>query len=233
MFKELLFKIGADKIINHLFKTNDTARHRIHKDGDNLLQVIYQIISAYFEDDCADELTNESVMTAILNKDAMASQLTLSRFYNRMDADTLEQLVQINHELRKIVVYTIKTLELMLFDIDTTLFDTYGKQEGRGFITIRQMITIRSSATMASQGNLLKAEFREGAKYCSNGAGKWNHPRWVVFKIEKPYGQMAHMYTFIVTTIELTPYQMIQFYCGRGKMENYIKEGKAELILTP
>lgn len=42
-----------------MFKTNDTAGFRIHKDDANLMQVIYQIISAYFEDDCADELTNE------------------------------------------------------------------------------------------------------------------------------------------------------------------------------
>jgi len=80
LFKEFLFKIGADKLINRLFKTYDPAGYRIHKDGDNLLQAIYQIISAYFEDDCADELTNEPVMTAILNKDALASQPTLSRF---------------------------------------------------------------------------------------------------------------------------------------------------------
>ncbi len=57
-------------------------------------------------------------------------------------------------------------------------------------------------------------------------AGSWSHPRRVVFKIEKPYRQMIHMYTFIVTTIEMEPYQVIQFYCGRGKMENFIKEGK-------
>lgn len=68
LFKEFLFKIGAVKLINRLFKTNDTASFRIHKDGANLMQVIYQIISAYFEDDCADELTNEPVMTAILEK---------------------------------------------------------------------------------------------------------------------------------------------------------------------
>lgn len=41
-------------------------------------------------------------------------------------------------------------------------------------------------------------------------AGSWPHPRGVVFKVEKPYGQ-----------------QVIQFYCGRGRMENYIKEGKS------
>ena len=80
LFKEFLFKIGAVKLINRMFKTNDTAWFRIHKDDTNLMQVIYQIISAYFEDDCADELTNEPVMTTILDKDALASQPTLSRF---------------------------------------------------------------------------------------------------------------------------------------------------------
>lgn len=58
-------------------------------------------------------------------------------------------------------------------------------------------------------------------------AGNWPHPRKVVFKIEKPYGQLGHMFTFIVTTMESEPYQVIQFYCGRGRMENYIKEGKS------
>ena len=58
LFKEFLFKIGAVKLIDRMFKTNDTARFRIHKDNANLLQVICQIISACFEDDCADELTN-------------------------------------------------------------------------------------------------------------------------------------------------------------------------------
>ena len=38
---------------------------------------------------------------------------------------------------------------------------------------------------------------------------------------------MVHLFTFIVTTMEMEPYQVIQFYCGRGKMENFIKEGKS------
>ena len=42
LFKEFLFKIGAVKLINRLFKTNDTASSRIHKDDENLLQVILQ-----------------------------------------------------------------------------------------------------------------------------------------------------------------------------------------------
>ncbi len=103
LFKEFLYKIRAVKLINRLFKTNDMAWFRIHKDDANLMQVIYQIISAYFEDDCADELTNEPVMTAILDKDALASQPTLSRFFNRMDEDTLAQFNLIIRELRKVI----------------------------------------------------------------------------------------------------------------------------------
>ena len=313
LFKEFLFKIGAVKLINRLFKTNDTALSRIHKDDENLLQVIYQIISAYFADDCADELTNEPVMAAILEKDALASQPTLSRFFNRMDQDSLDQLIQIIRELRK-VIYSVRRPDFMLFDIDSTLLNTYGNQEGEGFNSHYQAHGYHPLLCYDGlTGDLLKAELREGTKYCGKEAdlfmkslldeficdfpglplylrgdsgfaspalyevleekdckyairlkenaklrelaeeenqalyratkfnqvdyaveygeflyqaGSWSHPRRVVFKIEKPYGQMIHLYTFIVTTVEMAPYQVIQFYCGRGKMENYIKEGK-------
>lgn len=58
-------------------------------------------------------------------------------------------------------------------------------------------------------------------------AGSWDKARRVVFKIEKPYDQLTFMYTFIVTNMEMEPYKVIRFYCGRGKMENFIKEGKS------
>ena len=48
----------------------------LHKDDENLMQMVYQIISAYFEDDCADELTLDPVFNAILEKDRLASQPT-------------------------------------------------------------------------------------------------------------------------------------------------------------
>lgn len=66
--------------------------------------MIYQIIAAYFEDDCTDELINDPVLTAILEKDTLASQPTLSRFWNRMDADTLAQHDKINATMREIMI---------------------------------------------------------------------------------------------------------------------------------
>ena len=146
-------------------KTNDTAWFRIHKDDTNLMQVIYQIISSYFEDDCADELTNEPVMTAVLEKEALASQPTLSRFFNRMDEDTLSQLHQIMRELRK-VIYSIKKPEFTLFDIDSTLLDTYGNQEGEGFNYHYQAHGYHPLLCYDGlTGDLLKAELRDGTMY--------------------------------------------------------------------
>ena len=94
--------------------------------------MIYQVISAYFQDDCADELTLDPVFHAVLDKESLASQLTLSRFFNRMDEDTLVQFDDIDKNLRDII-YSIKRPEHMLLDLDSTLFGTYGKQEGEGF----------------------------------------------------------------------------------------------------
>lgn len=312
LIKEFAARIGLIRLIKKLFKTNDPAiRH--HTDPDNLMQVVYQIIAAYFEDDCADELKNDPVLTAILEKEKLASQPTLSRFWNRMDEGTLLQFDMIAETMRE-AIYSVNPPEQILFDLDSTLLDTFGMQEGEGFNFHYQAHGYHPLLCYDGlTGDLLKAELRAGTQYCSKDADKfmiplmqeyrrnypsmllylrgdsgfaspklyeacedndckyavrlkqnptliryaadadealyratrenqidyaveygefdyqaggWSHPRRVVFKIEKPYGQMTHLFTFIVTTMELAPYQVIQFYCGRGKMENFIKEGK-------
>ena len=102
LIKEFAARVGLTRLVKKLFKTNDHTARR-HTDPDNLMQIIYQIIAAYFEDDCADELTNDPVLTAILGKEKLASQPTLSRFWNRMDEDTLSQLEAITERMRELV----------------------------------------------------------------------------------------------------------------------------------
>ena len=132
LIKEFACKLGFEKILKSEFKTNDSAKMRIHKDNENFWQIVYQILGAYFEDDCADELTNDPVLTAVLGKRVLASQPTLSRFFNRLDDTTLRQLYTIMRKLRKIV-YTIHKPQMLLLDLDSTLLDTFGHQEGNGF----------------------------------------------------------------------------------------------------
>lgn len=93
---------------------------------------MYQQLAGYFTDDDSDELTCDPIFTNLLDKEYLASQPTMSRFFNRMDDITLMQFDWILYLLRK-KIYSIRKPEMVLFDIDSTLFDTFGKQEGEGF----------------------------------------------------------------------------------------------------
>ena len=92
------------------------------------MQLVYQIIASYFEDNCADELTHDPVMTAILDMEALASQRSLSLFWIRMVVDTVSQLDMIQSKMRGIV-YSVQKPEHMLCVLDSTLLNTYGMRE--------------------------------------------------------------------------------------------------------
>jgi hypothetical protein len=313
LIKEFIKKIGFEKVIRKTFKTNDSASFRFHTDTENLQQKIYQTIAGYFQDDDADELTNDPVFNNILDKKSLASQPTMSRFFNRMDEDTLVQFEQISKIMRQ-KIYSINPPDNVLLDIDSTLFSTYGGQEGEAFNYHYSSHGYHPLLCYDGlTGDLLKTELRDGNVYTSNGsvefvkpllmeymeqypnikvylrgdsgfavpelfdllehngcsyairlkanstlykeaayltdelneitainkidyavcygefyykAGSWKYPRRVVVKAEKPTGQMIYMYTFIVTNMELEPEKLIQYYCNRGRMENFIKESK-------
>ncbi len=114
LIKEFISKLHFDRLIGSIFHTNDFSNRRTHKDDTNLLQVIYQIFSAYYEDDCADELTNDPILTAVLAKKSLASQPTLSRFYNRMDDNTLRQFDTLMKAMRRIVYKIKRQLQSLL-----------------------------------------------------------------------------------------------------------------------
>lgn len=314
IMKEFLSSIGFDKILEGTFKTNDTSSKRKHSDIDNLLQALYQIFAGYFEDDRADDLRNDPAMTACVGKESLASQPTMSRFFNRMDSQTLDQFNDILRQLRKKVYDLTGLPNVILFELDTTLLGTYGKQEGSAWNAHYQADGYHPHLCYDGiTGDLIRAELRNGTDYCSKDitnfmepvfqeyaagykfinlmlrgdsgfatpdlyaqcekydtlyairlkansvlyqkasdintelykkteedavsysavygeftykASSWEIPRRVVCKIEKPQGSIEHLFTFIVTNMSMTPEYIVEFYCGRGNMENFIKECK-------
>lgn len=138
--------------------------------------MICQIISVYFEDDCADELALDPVFNAVLEKDSLASQTTLSRFFNRMNEDALIQFDDIDRRLRD-TIYSIKCPEHMLFDLDSTLFGTYGNQEGESFNFHYRAYGYHPLLCYDGlTGELLKAELRDGILHYSNDVHKFMEP---------------------------------------------------------
>ena len=128
LIKEFISKLGIDTLLEKAFKTSDPALFRYHSDPKKLLQMIYMIIAGYFEDDASDELTNDPVFKSVLEKDALASQPTVSRFFNRMDEDTLNQFLAIARVLRR-KIYSVQMPQAVILDLDSTLLDAYGRQQ--------------------------------------------------------------------------------------------------------
>ena len=315
LMKEFIEKIGLNDIIDRNFMANDNGdENRVHTNSWLLLQSLFQIFGAYYADDRADYLRNEPVMTACLDKESLASQPTLSRFYSRMDAETEDQFNDILKELRKNVYSIEGRPNMIIFDPDTTLLETYGEQEGSAWNNHYKAEGYHPMVCFnAVNGDLLKVKLRNGSQYCSVGAadfmepllkeytedypytnmfaradsgfatpelydiyekygvnyairlkenkvlrrlvhetemklfahpdymtidrvavygeftyqaGSWSHPRRVVVKVEKAANSLAHTYMFIVTNMSGSEEFVVNFYCGRGNMENYIKECK-------
>ena len=176
LIKEFISKLGIERLLNRSFKTNDSAVFRYHTDRDNLLQMIYMIMAGYFEDDASDELTKDPIFKAVLEKSALASQPTVSRFFNRMDEDTLKQFQEISQILRK-RIYSIQMPQAVILDLDSTLLAAYGKQEGRAF-----NFHYRSNGYHplvcydGITGDLKKIQLRDGAAYSCTGVTDFLQP---------------------------------------------------------
>ena len=176
LIKEFISKLGIDTLLEKAFKTNDPALFRYHSDPKNLLQMIYMIIAGYFEDDASDELTNDPVFKSVLEKDALASQPTVSRFFNRMDEDTLNQFLAIARVLRR-KIYSIQMPQAVILDLDSTLLDAYGRQEGRAFNFHYQSNGYHPLVCYDGMtGDLIKIQLRDGTQYSCTGVVDFLQP---------------------------------------------------------
>ena len=186
LMKEFYHKFGVDTLAKEVFHTTDPGHIRYHKDHDNLLQMLYQITAAYFQDDHADALRYDPAITAAVGKEALASQPTLSRFHNRLDEHTLAQLEEMHKTLRR-RAYSVKMPESVLFDLDSTLLATFGKQEGSAFNYHYQANGYHPLLCFDGMtGDLLKMELRPGTQYCCNGAAEFMRPLMEEFQENYP-----------------------------------------------
>lgn len=169
LFREFDETIGFSHTLSDHLQLNDERLYYIHSNEDLLRQKIYQILAGYAEDDAADQLTNDPVFTQILGKDALASQPSLSRFYERFDASSIEQLNRANQEILD-RVHNHREPDALIFDLDSTHADTYGEQESAAFNTHYSTVGFHPLVAFDGMtGDFLKAKLRPGNVYTSNG----------------------------------------------------------------
>lgn len=90
-----------------------------------------------------------------------------------MDKNSLAQFEQIDAKMREII-YSIKHPEHMLFNLDSTLLNIYGTQEGEGYNYHYQAYGYDPLLCFHGlTGGLLKVKLRDGTQYCIKDAERF------------------------------------------------------------
>ena len=133
LIKEFFYKINFSSLLEQTLKINQDMANRKHTSQKLWLQYILFIIAGYHNQGHSDSLRNDPTFQAFMDTSSnLASQPMISRFMNRLTCETERQLKSINEQLLD-SCYQINPPEHFIFDIDSTHFQTCGKQEGRNF----------------------------------------------------------------------------------------------------
>lgn len=167
LYKEFDHKLGLSEAVEDLLVVHDSVFHRDHPNSDVVLQKLYQHIAGYHTDDHADDLAVEPLLNALLGKERLASQPTLSRFNDKAGMETSKSLEHVNETLQR-RVYSIKPQNQFVFDMDSSGFAAYGKQHGANFNYHYQQHGFHPLFCFDGlTGDCLRAELRAGNVYTS------------------------------------------------------------------
>jgi hypothetical protein len=168
LFREFDEKIGFSKTLANHLVLEDNRRYFVHSNEQLLRQKLYQITAGYAEDDAADRLTNDPVFTQVVGTDALVSQPSLSRFYQRFDVHSIEQLNDANQEVLD-KIHQFRKPEALIFDLDSTHSDTYGEQESAAYNSHYGTVGFHPLVAFDGvTGDFLRAKL-PGNVYTSNG----------------------------------------------------------------
>jgi len=175
LVREFDEKLGFSKTIDKYLTLNDDRLYYKHSNIDVFHQKIYQIIAGYNTDSAAQALVDDPVFTNVIGTEALASLLSLSRFFGRFDAHSNATLAAANQALDK--VHRLIKSETIIFDLDSTHSIAYGDQESiaynahYGDIGFHPMVAFDGMS-----GDFLKAKLRPGNVYTSNGVVEFIQP---------------------------------------------------------
>lgn len=222
---EFIEKIGLSKFLESIFDA-EISPLVTHKPSRVILQKVLQIIAGYDADDHADHLAIDPAFRTALAKERLASQPTISRFYQKSDITTENRLEAVLKFIRQ-QAYLIEMPDKVILDIDSTLLETHGKQEGGEFIHHYGAVGYHPLLCYDGvTGDLLLAELREGDNYCGTGAAMFLRPLLDEFKVKYP--------KTMVTVRGDSGFAMPDIYdeVERHETQRYVIRLKSNAVLT-
>lgn len=176
LYKEFDHKIGLSEAVKQYLVVDDPIHHRDHPNDDVVLQKIYQHVAGYHTDDHADDLCHEPLLTAMLGKERLASQPTISRFNEKATIATAKSLEKVNEVLQG-RMYTVEPRDQFVMDLDSSGFVAYGDQHGANYNHHYQQTGFHPLFCFDGlTGDCLRAELRAGNVYTSRQVVRFMGP---------------------------------------------------------
>jgi hypothetical protein len=159
-----------------LVSYNEDRLYWTHDNHKILKQLMIQLIGDYKADSSADELQYDPVLQTLSTDETFASQPTISRYYNRVNDQTIEDLQSLNLALID-QARLVRNDTNMIIDLDSTHSDTFGNQEQTDYNAHYQTNGYHPLVAFDGlTGDFLKAKLRPGNQYTSHGVKEFLKP---------------------------------------------------------
>src|SRR5699024_36891 len=162
LVKEFMTKSNFYQLLDQTVQFKDDRKRLTHTPRSVFEQALLQQIADYDTDDASDSLADNRLFTQLLQKKTLASQPTMSRLFQSITSANIEEFNQLNQSYLD-QYYGQKSVDTIVFDLDSTHCDTCGKQEGSDFNHHYRTFGYHPLVAFdAITGLFLKAQLRKG-----------------------------------------------------------------------
>ena len=176
LIDELMDAFQFTQLSKKIVRFNDSRKYWTHTNHKLLKQLVLQIVAGYNTDSAANILQHDPVLQTLSTDEPLASQSSISRFYDRVVVETFLTLQVLNQDLID-KARLVRNDTNMIIDLDSTHSDTFGHQEQTAYNAHYGTNGYHPLVAFDGlTGDFLKAKLRSGNQYTSNGIKEFLEP---------------------------------------------------------
>ena len=176
LIDELMDAFQFTQLSKKIVRFNDSRKYWTHTNHKLLKQLVLQIIAGYNTDSAANILQHDPVLQTLSTDEPLASQSSISRFYDRVVVETILTLQVLNQDLID-KARLVRNDTNMIIDLDSTHSDTFGHQEQTAYNAHYGTNGYHPLVAFDGiTGDFLKAKLRSGNQYTSKGVKEFLKP---------------------------------------------------------
>lgn len=176
LIDELMDAFQFTQLSKKIVRFNDSRKYWTHTNLKLLKQLVLQIVAGYNTDSAANILQHDPVLQTLSTDEPLASQSSISRFYDRVVVETILTLQVLNQDLID-KARLVRNDTNMIIDLDSTHSDTFGHQEQTAYNAHYGTNGYHPLVAFDGlTGDFLKAKLRSGNQYTSNGVKEFLEP---------------------------------------------------------